>query len=945
MDACLRHGFSGFTPPFPAQEPTRQHMPLCMLETRSWIGTNASSADYSAQPLSQEMLRVADTLASLDCCHTLPSLDSFVCTLQKCRESRRLSQAVNTLLHIHNVGLEANCILGNHLIPLLVECGAFPLAQRVFFKLAYPNEHSWTSLIQGCIDHGNYRNALDLYEKMQENGVSPSKHTFVAVLKACSRMKYISKGQVIFNEIVKEGLEKDPFVGNILVDMYAKCGLTTEAHELFIEVTTRNVVSWTALISGYVEHGLAIEAINCFEQMQKEDVTPNAITLICILKACTSIGKVDKGQEIHDMIAKEGFEVDTMVGNSLVDMYMRCSLLKEALEIFDCLPVRDVITWTTLMAGYVEHGYEEEGLELMELMQLEGLPPNAVTYVCALQACCFILAVEKAMDIHSKIIEEGLEIDPLLGSTLVDVYSSLELLAEAEDVFSGLPVHDLVAWTSLITGYMENGIADKVLLCLDQMQRERLSLDAFTIACSLKACGSIGCLERGQEIHVLSVVDGFESDPFVGNALVGMYAKCGVMLESQETFDELSVKDVVSLNTLAAGYIEFGRNEEALKCLELMELDGVLQSPITVVSSLKVCAEVKALCKGMEIHAEILKESLEGNQLVHSLLVALYSKCGKLVEAQEMFEDLRVRDVVSWTGIITGYADHGYPEQALHYLKLMQYHKVFPDVIVWSAIIAGFNKQGKCDNALVLYEQMLEQGILPNTVTFVSVLKACGKTVALDRGRKAHCLMHGTQFQDLLITAALVDMYSECGSIVEAQKVFDTVPTINSIEWNTLITGLARQGESELVFRMFDGMIWVGIPPDAITFLNALTVCSHVGLPDRGLQYFEAMTNVYHIKPQSRHYSCMIDLLCRAGRLGEAISMLESMPCQPDLVLWKTLLAACWKWRNVEIGRQAFESVMDSGSGDAAACALMANIYAEAGMMEDARKVEAIIAR
>ncbi|KAI5064645.1 hypothetical protein GOP47_0021315 [Adiantum capillus-veneris] len=932
MDVCLCHGFSGFIPAFPAQDPPRQYIPHSMLETRG--------ARHPTEPF------IAHRLPSLDFPDPLPSLDSFICTLQTCRESRSLPQAVETLFHIHNVGLEANCVLGNHVVPLLVECGAFSLAQKAFSKLAYPNEHSWTSLIQGWIDCGNYENALDVYERMQQNGVAASKYTFVAVLKACSRLKYVDRGQSVFVEIVKEELEKDPYVGNILVDMYAKCGLTSEAYDIFVEVTTRDVVSWTALISGYVEHGCALEAVHCFEQMQEEHVSPNAITFICVLKACTSMGIVDKGQEIHEMIIKDGFETDVMIGNSLVDMYARCALLKEAHEVFDCMPIRDVITWTSLMAGYAEHGYEEEGLDLLVLMQLEGLSPNAVTYVCALQACCSIVAVEKALNIHSKIVKEGFEVHPLLGSTLVDTYSSFELLAEAEDVFRGLPVRDLVAWTTLIAGYTENGLADKVLSCLDQMQVEGMSLDAFMIACSLKACGNIGAIERGRELHILLVVEGFESDPFIGNSLIGMYARCGSMLESQEVFDELSARDSISWITLAAGYAELGCNEDALKCLEMMEPEYVLQNTITVVSSLKVCADVKALCKGQEIHAEVVKESLEGNQLMHSLLVALYAKCGKLAEAQEMFDELIVRDVVSWTGLITGYADHGYPEESWCYLKLMQCHKVAPDVIAWSAVIAGFNKQGKSEKALVLYAQMLEQGILPNIVTVVSNLKACGKTVSLDRGRKAHSLLiHGTGFQDLSITAALVDMYSECGSITDAQKVFDAVPTKDPIKWNTLITGLARQGESDLVFRMFDGMRQAQIPADSVTFLNALTVCNHVGLLDRGLQYFEAMTKVYRIKPESRHYSSMIDLLCRAGRLGEAVSMLESMPCQPDLVLWNSLLAACWKWRNVEIGRKAFENVMDSGIVNAAACALMSNIYAEAGMMEEARKVEAIIAR
>eukprot|EP00250_Pteridium_aquilinum_P021071 c25021_g19_i1 orf=3-683(-) len=227
---------------------------------------------------------------------------------------------------MHKHGLQTHELLGNYLVLMLVEVGSIRDAQQVFSGLPCRNEWSWNSLINGCIKCGKPQHALNLYQRMcAEDSVIPSGHTFVAVLKACAKLRNLREGIKIHKEISKSAaLKRNPFIGNALIDMYAKCGLLAKAQQVFEALPGRSVMSWNALITAYVEHGHCEKALECFEQMQSEGVHPNAVTFACSLKACGNIGASKKGSDIHAEIAKKGLlKGDLVLGNALVDMYAK----------------------------------------------------------------------------------------------------------------------------------------------------------------------------------------------------------------------------------------------------------------------------------------------------------------------------------------------------------------------------------------------------------------------------------------------------------------------------------------------------------------------------------------------------------------------------------------------------------------------------------------------
>ena len=186
--------------------------------------------------------------------------------------------------------------------------------------------------------------------------------------------------------------------------MYAKSGLLASSREVFDNLRVRDVISWTTLIIGFYEYGDDEEALNCFNKMQIEGVSPNTHTMVCILRACGSMVDVGNGLEIHAHMEKKGWlDSDVAVGTALLDMFVKCGLLPEAHKIFSTLHFRDVVSWTTLIGGFVQFGHAAEALELFDKMRIEGITPDAISFFYALKACNSIQAREKVDEIHIEI--------------------------------------------------------------------------------------------------------------------------------------------------------------------------------------------------------------------------------------------------------------------------------------------------------------------------------------------------------------------------------------------------------------------------------------------------------------------------------------------------------------------------------------------------------------
>ena len=275
------------------------------------------------------------------------SVEDFIHALQQCRRTKNLLAAKYVHTLVCSRGLEAHGSIGNYLVPVFVECNGISQARQVFERSVHVNEFSWTSLISAESQCGHLNNALTFYHKMQEVNVCPSCHTLVALLKACSMAKNIMTGQEIHLDVAEMGFEEDPYVGNALIDMYAKCGSLYEAREVLNEMPDRGVVQWTTLMAGYVEHGPYLEALLCFEQMQLDGLVADAFSFTCCVKACGLLGCIEKGMVLHKELIHKGFDKDLFVGSSLVEMDSKRGPLIKTQEFFDKLSTCNIILWNS----------------------------------------------------------------------------------------------------------------------------------------------------------------------------------------------------------------------------------------------------------------------------------------------------------------------------------------------------------------------------------------------------------------------------------------------------------------------------------------------------------------------------------------------------------------------------------------------------------------------
>ncbi|MCO5550534.1 hypothetical protein L7F22_004021 [Adiantum nelumboides] len=540
----------------------------------------------------------------------------------------------------------------------------------------------------------------------------------------------------------------------------------------------------------------------------------------------------------------------------------------------------------------------------------EHVHPCSQTIVAKLKACAKVKDVATGSKIHSLCVNRGLlRTNIFVGNALIHLYAKCGRLQKAQEVFDSLPSPDIISWNVLLAGYVQHDRDNNAIDCFRSMELQGVACDPFTYSCILKACGHSRDIELGKHIHMDIERKGFlQTSTLVGNALIDMYVKCCLLLHAHEVFDMLPVRNVVSWTSLIAGYLQQEQTMEALHLFEQMQSQGVSPDAVAVVCCLKACGSIAAKRKGQELHAYAKSKGfLASNLLVGTALVDMYVKCGMLAEAQEVFNYMQARNIVSWNSLIAGFAQHKSGEVAL-----------------------------KC------YERMKLECVFPDAASFTCSLKACGGVGAIEKGRELHTIMN---YQGLLETSqlagnALVDMYAKGGMLKRALRVFNELPVRNIVSWNALITGYARLGEVLEVCCIFDRMMSEGIVANPVTCLCVLSACSRSGLVDKGQTYFQAVSESSGFIPTFEHYACMVDLLGRAGQLETAFLVLKRAPSFTTLVMWLTLLGACRKWGNVELASQVFEQAVLLYEKEGALYTCMSNIYEDAGLWADAKRLE-----
>ncbi|XP_058207698.1 putative pentatricopeptide repeat-containing protein At5g52630 [Rhododendron vialii] len=415
-------------------------------------------------------------------------------------------------------------------------------------------------------------------------------------------------------------------------------------------------------------------------------------------------------------------------------------------------------------------------------------------------------------------------------------------------------------------------------------------------------------LPKGLQVHAHIIKTGFQAIPLISHYLINFYSKTQLPLDSQRVFEETQVKSSTSWSSVISCFAQNELPCFAIEFFRRMLGFGVRPDDRIFPSTMKASGMLSWREFGRSVHCLALKTGFDADVFVGSSVVDMYAKCGEIRDARTVFDGMPVRNVVSWGGMICGYTQLGEDEEALR-----------------------------------LFKQALWEGLDVNDFTFSSVIRVCGNSTLLELGKQIHGLCLKTSYDSSsFVGSSLVALYSKCGVIEGAYQVFEEIPERNLGMWNAMLIACAQHAHIEKAFDLFKQMESVCMKPNFITFLCVLYACSHAGLVEEGKHYFELM-KVYGIEPGDQHYASMVDLLGRAGRLQDAVSIINEMPIKPTESVWGALLTSCRIHKDTELAVYAANRVFELGQVSSGMHLLLANAYAAAGRYEDAAKARKML--
>ncbi|KAK4268687.1 hypothetical protein QN277_025303 [Acacia crassicarpa] len=528
--------------------------------------------------------------------------------------------------------------------------------------------------------------------------------------------------------------------------------------------------------------------------------------------------------------------------------------------------------------------------------------------ISSLQACALRRNLFKGKEIHSYILKNGFLHSPLSVTSLINMYSKCSLMNYALKVFNYPTLDDknVYAYNAIISGFIANGFAHDTFEVYTQMRCVGVLPDKFTFPCVIRSCGDAMDAFEVKKIHGLLFKLGLELDVFVGSALVNTYLKFGLMVEAQEVFDELTIRDVVLWNSMVNGYVQIARFDEALEVFMLMFLNGVIPNRYTVTGVLSIFAMTGDFDNGRAIHGFVIKMGYDSVVAVANALIDMYGKCRCLIDAFNIFEAMDEKDIFSWN-------------------SMLSIHEYCGD---------------HC-GTLRVFSMMLGELVKPDLVTITNVLPAFSRLAALVHGREVHghMIINGFGKDDCLVNNAVMDMYAKCGDMRYAHLVFDNMRVKDVASWNIMIMGYGMHGCGNEALEFFSRLCQTQLAPDEITFVGLLSACSHAGMVKKGREILAEMESKYGVSPTIEHYTCVIDMLGRAGQLQEAYDLVLTMPIEANPIGWRALLAACHLHKNTDLAKIAAMKVIEIDPGHSGNYVLMSNVYGVAGRYEQVSEV------
>ncbi|WVZ23870.1 hypothetical protein V8G54_002414 [Vigna mungo] len=623
-----------------------------------------------------------------------------------------------------------------------------------------------------------------------------------------------------------------------------------------------------------------------------------------------------QSSEPHD-----GYVIST---NISIAQRFKMGNLEEARHLFDQMPHRTVSSWNTMISGYSQWGRYPEAMNLVSLMHRSRVTLNEVSFSAVLSACARSESLLLGKQVHSLLLKSGYERFGLVGSALLYFcvrccgireaevvfeelsdgnqvlwslmlagYVQRDMMDDATDMFEKMPSRDVVAWTTLISGYAkrEDG-CERALDLFGSMRRSsEVVPNEFTLDCVVRVCARLGVLCVGRVVHGLCIKGGFDFDNSIGGALTEFYCDCEAIDDAKRVYESVGGETCLNVaNSLIGGLVSKGRMEEA---------------------------------------EFVFNDLRDRNSVSFNLMIKGYAMNGQFEKSKRIFEKMSPKTLTSLNTMISVSSKSGDLDEAV---ELFDKTKGERNYVTWNSMMSGYIINGRHKEALNLYVAMRRLSVDYSRSTFSVLFRACSCLCSYRQGQLLHAHLIKTPFQvNVYVGTALVDFYSKCGHLADAQSSFNSIFSPNVAAWTALINGYAYHGLGSEAVLLFHSMSHQGVVPNAATFVGVLSACNHAGLVGEGLRFFHTMQRCYGVTPTIEHYTCVVDLLGRSGHLKEAEEYIIKMPIEADAIIWGALLNASWFWKDMEVGEKAAEKLFSLDPNPTFAFVVLSNMYAILG--------------
>ncbi|XP_062001514.1 pentatricopeptide repeat-containing protein At1g71460, chloroplastic [Rosa rugosa] len=620
--------------------------------------------------------------------------------------------------------------------PKFEENDAFPDSLPLHTK----NPHAVYKDIQRFARQNKITEALAILDYLDQNGIPVNATTFSHLITACVRTRSLDTGKKIHTYIRINGLEANEFLRRKLVNMYTSFGSVDDAHNLFDDVSSKNVYSWNALLRGTVVAGgkRYRDVLETYSEMRGLGVEMNVYSFSNVIKSFAGASALSQGLRTHGLLVKNGFVDSVIVGTSLIDMYFKCGKIKLARQVFEEMGERDVVLWGAMIAGFAHNRLYKEALEHLRMMVDEGIRPNSVILTSILPVIGEVSARKLGQEAHAYVLKTKSYLkQAFVQSALIDMYCKCGDMEMGRRVFYSSMERNAICWTALMSGYAANGRLEQALRSVIWMQQEGFKPDVVTVATALPVCAELKDLKRGKEIHAYAVKNCFLPNVSIVSSLMVMYSKCGVLEYSIRLFDGMERRNVITWTAMIDSHVENGCLDEALGVIRSMLLSKHRPDSVAMSRMLAICGGLKNLKLGKEMHAQVLKKNFESVHFVSAELVKMYGHCGAIDHAKSFFDTIPVKGSMTWTAIIEAY---GYA--------------------------------GMYQEAISLFDQMRSKDFTPNNFTFQVVLSICDRAELVDDACRIFRLMsrrYKTRVSQEQYSL-LIELLTRSGRIEEAQR-------------------------------------------------------------------------------------------------------------------------------------------------------------------------------